>query len=192
MKKDIELQNEDIYSNVKYILTNARQKVYSAVNFAMVEAYWNVGKMIVENQQNGNKQSEYGEYLIKFLSKRLTEDFGNGFNATNLKYMRQFYISFPIGHALRDQLSWTHYRLLLKIKDESKKKFYIDECIQNNWSTRQLERQINSFYYERLLSTQSKFKDEVRNEIKTLEPNINPEDILKDPYVLEFLNLKNK
>lgn len=192
MENDIELQNEDIYSNVKDILTNARKKAYSAVNFAMVEAYWNVGKMIVESEQNGNKQSEYGEYLIKFLSKRLTEDFGSGFNATNLKYMRQFYISFPIGHALRDQLSWTHYRLLLKIKDESKKKFYIDECIQNNWSTRQLERQINSFYYERLLSTQNKFKDEVRNEIKTLEPNIKPDDILKDPYVLEFLNLKNR
>lgn len=192
MEKDIEMKNEDIYSNVKNILTNARKKAYSAVNFAMVEAYWNVGKMIVENEQNGNKQSGYGEYLIKFLSKRLTKDFGSGFNATNLKYMRQFYISFPIGHALRDQLSWTHYRLLLKIKDESKKKFYIDECIQNNWSTRQLERQINSFYYERLLSTQNKFKDEVRNEIKTLEPNIKPDDILKDPYVLEFLNLKNR
>ncbi len=176
-------QNEDLYINVKNILIKAREKAYSAVNFAMVEAYWNVGKMIID-AQNGSERSEYGEHLIKYLSEKLSKEFGKGFDTSNLKRMRQFYLTFQKGDSLRHQLSWTHYRLLLKVSDEIKRNFYIDECIKNNWSTRQLERQINSFYFERLLSTQKQFKDDVRNEIKTLEKGLQADDILKDPYVL--------
>ena len=183
-------EDDKIYLSIKDILLNARQKAYSAVNFAMVEAYWSVGKMIIE-AQNGNQRSEYGDYLIKYLSEKLTGEFGKGFTVTNLKYMRKFYLVFSIGHTLRDQLSWTHYRLLMKVEKEEVRDFYINECIENNWSTRQLERQINSFYYERIISTQNQFKAEVKNEITTLVEGLKPDDIIKDPYVLEFLSLKD-
>jgi predicted nuclease of restriction endonuclease-like (RecB) superfamily len=137
-----------------------------------------------------NKRAEYGAGLIKYLAERLTKEFGKGFTPTNLKYMRQFYEAFPIGHALRDQLSWTHYRLLMKIDDASRREFYLAECAECNWSSRQLERQINSFYYERLLATQKSGRESVKNEINTLEPKTDPDYILKDPYILEFLDLK--
>lgn len=175
------------YNEIKNILINARNKVYRATNFAMVEAYWNIGKKIVK-EQNGNKTSQYGSGLLKELSTQMTKDFGKGFTVTNLKYMRQFYLLFPNSHALRDQLSWTHYRSIMKVENESTRQFYIEECIKSNWSTRQLDRQINSFFYERLLS--SKHKKEVSDEIHTLEKDISPEDIIKNPYILEFLGLK--
>ena len=147
-------------------VAEAQNKVYSAVNFVMVETYWNIGKKIYE-AQGESERTEYGTGLLKYLSEKLTSEFGKGFTITNLKYMRMFYIAFPNRHSLRDQLSWTHYRLLLKVEDEKARQFYLDECSKSNWSTRQLERQINSFYYQRLLSSQD--KDSVRNEIQTLE-----------------------
>ncbi len=176
------------YKAVKEILESARRNAYRAVNFTMVQAYWNIGKLIVEEEQRGRARAGYGEYLLKDLSQRLTKDFGKGFDYSNIKNMRQFYLIFPIGDALRSQLSWTHYRLLMRIEKETARNFYIDECIVNNWSTRQLERQINSFYYERLLA--SRDKKMVQAEIHKLEPGPAPNDIIKDPYVLEFLALK--
>ena len=119
----------------------------------------------------------------------MTQDFGKGFTVTNLKYMRQFYLMFPNGHALRDELSWTHYRLLIKVENDNAREFYMQEAVKSQWSTRQLERQINSFFYERLLS--SKNKEQVAEEIQTLEPAKEPEDIIRDPYVLEFLGLSS-
>lgn len=191
--KEIENFNDgrisEVYNSIKQTLDEARSKVYSSVNFYMVQAYWNIGRLIFQ-AQDGKERAEYGEQLIKNLSKELTKEFGKGFTPTNLKTMRKFYMVFQNSHALRDQLSWTHYRLLLKVDDNNKRDFYIDECIKSNWSTRQLERQINSFYYERLLSTQESNKEEVRNEIKELEPSKNINDMVKDPYILEFLNLK--
>ena len=154
----------------------------------MVEAYWNIGKSIIE-EQGGNEKAEYGAGLLKELSKQMTEDFGKGFTVTNLKYMRQFYLMFPNGHALRDELSWTHYRLLIKVENDNAREFYMQEAVKSQWSTRQLERQINSFFYERLLS--SKNKEQVAEEIQTLEPAKEPEDIIRDPYVLEFLGLSS-
>lgn len=183
-----EIFDLSIYENIRGILSNARAKAYSAVNFAMVEAYWNIGKIIYDTQ-NGNERAEYGDYLINNLSVHLTREFGKGFTTTNLKYMRQFYMMFQNSHALRDRLSWTHYRLLMRIEKDDVRNFYMEDCIQNQWSTRQLERQINSFYYERLLSSQNKTL--VRDEIKSLEAGVKPEDIIKDPFVLEFLNLKD-
>ncbi|MCC8025909.1 MAG: PDDEXK nuclease domain-containing protein [Clostridium sp.] len=177
---------QQFYEQIKRILSEARNKVYQTANFAMVEAYWNIGKSIVE-QQGGEGKAEYGARLIVELSKQMTADFGKGFTAANLKNMRQFYLTFPKSYALRSELSWTHYRLLMRVENENAREFYTEEAIKSNWSTRQLERQINSFFYERLLSSQN--KKEVSEEIQKLEPVKEPEDIIRDPYVLEFLGL---
>ena len=161
--------------------------MYKVANSTMVEAYWNIGRVIVEKQGGSNK-AEYGTALIKNLSKKMTKEFGKGFTTTNLKYMRQFYLTFQKSHALSDQLSWTHYRLLMRVENENARNFYIEECIKSNWSTRQLERQITTLFYERLLSI--KDKEKVSKEIYKLEPQIKKaEDIIRDPYVLEFLGL---
>lgn len=133
--------NEKFYNEIKNILNMARNKVYKTANFAMVEAYWNIGKSIIE-EQGGNEKAEYGTGLLKELSKQMTQDFGKGFTVTNLKYMRQFYLMFPNGHALRDELSWTHYRLLIKVENDNAREFYMQEAVKSQWSTRQLERQI--------------------------------------------------
>lgn len=183
----LEIQEKVIFEEVKKILQEARNKVYKTANNAMVEAYWNIGRIIVE-KQSGNEKAEYGVALLKNLSKEMTKEFGKGFTLTNLKYMRQFYLTFPKSHALSDQLSWTHYRLLMRVENENARNFYIEEAIKSNWSTRQLERQITTLFYERILS--SKNKEKVSQEIYKLEPKKNrPEDIIKDPYVLEFLGL---
>ena len=189
MSSDISNYNINIYDDVRKILQEAREKVYRNVNFEMVVAYWNIGKLIYE-AQGENERAEYGESLIKGLSKKLTEDFGKGFTTTNLKYMRQFYQTFQIGHTLSDRLTWSHYRTLIKVENDKKREFYIKECIENKWSVRQLDRQVHSFYYERLIATQDEYKNDVRNEIQTLEEGIKPQDIIKSPYVLEFLDLK--
>lgn len=189
MKKKVILKPiESTYQSVKQILEEARKTAYTAVNSAMVQAYWNIGKVIVEEEQRGKARSDYGTYLLDELSKRLTMEFGKGFDRTNISKMRAFYLSYPIVDALRPQLTWTHYRLLLRVEKESIRDFYIDECITGNWSTHQLERQLNSFYYERLLA--SRDKKTVKKEIQRLEPGPEPKDIIKDPYVLEFLDLK--
>lgn len=187
-----------VYCNVKDILDSARSRAYRAVNAAMVEAYWQVGRIIVEEEQKGKERAEYGKGLIKILSKKLTNDYGKGFNITNLKFMKAFYLKFPKGYAarsllgksqaLRDQLTWTHYRSLLRIQDDQALSFYIQECIDNRWSTRELDRQINSMLYERSrLGNSEKTKlDANKNKIE-----LKPVDIIKDPYVLEFLDLKS-
>ena len=148
----------DFYNEIKSILVNARNKVYNTANFAMVQAYWNIGKKIIE-EQGGKYTAEYGQGLLQELSKQMTKDFGKGFTVANLKNMRQFYIIFPNGYALRSELSWTYYRSLMCVENEKARNFYLEEAIKSNWSIRQLDRQINSFFYERLLS--SKNKEEV-------------------------------
>lgn len=181
-----ELMDIQFYSQIKSVLNAARQKVYSTANFAMVEAYWNIGKLIVE-KQGGKATAEYGTGLLKELSLQMTQDFGKGFTVTNLKYMRQFYLAFPNGHTLCDHLSWSHYRLLMRVENEKARSFYQEECTKSNWSVRQLERQINTFFYERLLA--SREKEPVAAEIYTKEPGRTPQDVIRDPYVLEFLGL---
>ncbi len=178
--------DREFYEGIKEILDSARNKVYQTANFAMVEAYWQIGKSIIE-EQGGEDRAEYGTGLIKELSAQMTKDFGKGFTVANLKNMRQFYQTFPNGYALRSELSWTHYRLLMRVENDTARQFYLDEAVKSQWSTRQLERQINSFFYERLLS--SKNREAVSQEIQTLEPSKSPEDIIRDPYVLEFLGL---
>ena len=178
--------NQNFYNQIRNILLSARNKVYQTANFAMGEAYWNIGKSIIE-EQGGNEKAEYGAGLLKELSKQMTHDFGKGFTVANLKNMRQFYLTFPNGYALRSELSWTHYRLLMRVENDNAREFYMQEAVKSGWSTRQLERQINTFFYERLLS--SKNKEKVAAEIQTSETAKTPEDIIRDPYVLEFLGL---
>lgn len=178
--------NQNFYNEIRTILLSARNKVYQTANIAMVEAYWNIGKSIIE-EQGGSEKAEYGAGLLKELSKQMTHDFGKGFTVANLKNMRQFYLTFPNGYALRSELSWTHYRLLMRVENENARDFYMQEAVKSQWSTRQLERQINTFFYERLLS--SKNKEKVAAEIQTSEAAKTPEDIIRDPYVLEFLGL---
>lgn len=138
-----------VYNKIAEVLQQARSKAYTAVNVAMIEAYWNIGRIIVEEEQQGKNRAAYGKGLLEELSLQLSREYGDGFTETNLKYMRQFYQTFPIRHAVRDELSWTHYRLLLKVDKEKARNFYITECIENSWSTRQLERQMASHFYER-------------------------------------------
>ena len=190
MKKVLQTQNS-FYHDIKSILQTARDNAYKSVNFIMVEAYWNIGKKIVEVEQNGETKAKYGSKLISELSTQLTIDFGKGFNTTNLKMMRQFYLIFPNRHTLCDQLSWSHYRLIMRIENEKARDYYIEETIASNWSVRALERQINSLYYERLISSQEKqlVIQEAKENTKNLQ--LTAKDIIKDPYVLEFLDLKD-
>lgn len=182
-----ELMDTRFYEEIKSILKGARNQAYSAANSAMVQAYWSIGKSIVE-QQGKSERAEYGRQLLQELSKQLTHDFGRGFTASNLRNMRQFYLTFPNCYALRSNLSWTHYRMLMRVENEKARNFYLEECEKANWSTRQLERQIDSFFYERLLSSRN--METVSNEILSLEPAKKPEDVIHDPYVLEFLGMK--
>ena len=179
---------DSTYQSIREILEKARSAVYRSINFAMVQAYWHIGKVIVEEEQNGKEKAGYGEALIKELSEKLTKEYGKGLNERNLWHFRSFYLTFPKVNALRSELSWTHYRLLLRVENDAAKHFYMIESIDNNWSTRELERQINSLLYERIAL--SKNKDKII-ELSTKGHVVQKsEDIIKDPYVLEFLNLR--
>lgn len=192
MKSDAQNEIEnDLYNAISQVLISARQNAYKAVNFAMVQAYWNIGRLIVEDEQNGEKRAEYGKKVLDDLAKRLTADFGKGFTTTNLKYMRSFYIAFPIRHALRAELSWTHYRLLVKVENADARNWYMNEAVAENWSTRQLERQISVLYYDRMLKSIDKqsVKDDARKNMNLEQ--LGPESFIRNPYVLEFLDLKD-
>ena len=180
---------EDIYSEIKETLLLSRNQAYSAVNFAMVQAYWQIGRIIVEYEQNGNVRADYGKAVLQELSSRLTKDFGKGFSVRTLQQMKKFYVTFPNTNALRSQLTWTHYRLLLSVENEQARKWYMDEAIASAWSSRQLERQISTLYYERLLA--SREQAPVKAEAAELTASLATENFIKDPYVLEFLDLKD-
>lgn len=182
------LTDNGIIDDIRTLINEARKQVVHTVNTVMVATYWEIGRRIVEEEQNGNDRAEYGKYLIKNLAEALTVDFGKGFGETNLKYFRQFYLTFPIRHAVRDELSWTHYRQLIRVENEEARNFYLKEAADCAWSSRQLERQINSFYYQRLLASQN--KDIVKKEAEQNNASITPAEVLKDPYILEFLDLK--
>ena len=180
---------EDIYSKIKETLLLSRNQAYSAVNFAMVQAYWQIGRIIVEHEQNGNARADYGKAVLQELSSRLTKDFGKGFSVRTLQQMKKFYVMFPNTNALRSQLTWTHYRLLLSVENEQARQWYMDEAIASAWSSRQLERQISTLYYERLLA--SRDQSPVKAEADELTAPLSAENFIKDPYVLEFLDLKD-
>jgi len=181
----------EFYHSVANVLHNARSNAYRAVNFAMVEAYWNIGQMIVEEEQQGNERAEYGAFVIRNLSNQLTEEFGKGFAEQSLRNMRQFFLCFEIRSAVRSELSWTHYKMLIRIENETGRTWYMTEAADRNWSTRTLERQINSLYYERLLMSRDKTLVIEEMQEKAAPLAATPRDFIKDPYILEFLGLKD-
>ena len=175
---------------IKEIITLARENAVRAVDHHRVLMYWNIGKSILEEEQQGKERAEYGAYLIKTLSQVLEPDYGTNFSVRQLELSRQFYRVFPIANALRSQLNWTQYRYLIRIDDESKREYYIAEATKNNWTARQLERQINSQLYERLLLSND--KERVLSVARGEQQPEKATDIIKDPMFLEFLGLKRE
>ena len=167
VQNDASLTEQETLNSVRGYIIAAQKQVYTAVNSAMVAAYWNIGKQIYE-ACGENERAGYGRQLLKFLSEKLTAEFGKGFDERNLRSMRQFYVTFPNWNALRSELSWTHYRSLMKVSDETARNFYLEEAVKSGWSSRQLDRQINSFYYQRILASRDQVS--VAAEIDTLEP----------------------
>lgn len=182
----VEATAKETYTKVRNSVITAQSRIYSAVNTAMVQAYWEIGEQIYL-ACGGNDRAEYGAGLLKYLSEQLTAEFGQGYTVRNLQMMRKFYLMYQNTNTLCSQLSWSHYRVLMRISDEKRREWYTDECAKSGWSVRQLERQINTMFYERLLS--SKDKESVVAEIQTTEPKPEYEKIIRDPYVLEFLDL---
>jgi predicted nuclease of restriction endonuclease-like (RecB) superfamily len=177
-----------LYEDIRKMLVAATQKVYASINVAMIQAYWRIGRRIVEEEQAGEKRAEYGTALIEYLAQRLSAEFGKGYSKSNLFYFKQFYLTFPdenFLHALRGKLSWTHYRSIMRVQNPNARNYYIREAADNNWSTRQLDRNINTLYYERLLSTQTPNTATDRPAVE----KASPKDLIKDPYVLEFLDI---
>lgn len=177
------------FNEIKAILATARQNTYSAVNTVMVESYWLIGKRIVEQEQHGEDRAVYGEGILKELSKALTTEFGKGFSYSNLYNFRQFYLTYTdyqIFYTLCRKLTWSHNRLIMRVESESARLYYLNEVAEQGWSVRTLERNINSSYYHRLLSSKNKAGDIKYSE--GLEKQ-KLEDFIKDPYVFEFLNI---
>lgn len=187
-----QLSPETLYTAIAEVIQQARQQVRQAVNQQMVQTYWQVGRLIVEQEQQGQERAEYGKQQLKQLSERLRSEFGKGFDVTNLRNMRRFYLAFPIRDALRLELSWTHYRSLLRIESPSAQQWYANEAAAQNWSARALERQIGTLYYERLLASKDKAVIEQEAQDKTEPLQDDPKHYLRDPYILDFLNLQDK
>ncbi len=185
-------QNNDFIGEIKQILSSARQNAYAAINTAMVEAYWRVGKRIVEEEQQGKQRAEYGLHLIKTLSVELSDSFGKGFSERNLRNFRQFYILFPdekIWQTVSAKLSWSHICQIMRIANADARDYYLKEAAEQMWSVRTLDRNIATLYYERLLL--SSIKQPVQNErvAKTRGLQNDKLEFIKNPSVLEFLNL---
>lgn len=172
---------------VKGIIDSSRENAIRAVDQFRVHMYWKLGRRIVEEEQSGKERANYGDFLIRKLSEKLQAEYGKGYSIRQLEMFRLFYFTYPIAHAVRAQLTWTHYRLLLRIDNQQKREFYESELIKNNWSSRQLERQINSHLFERLLKSNA---PEILLSLAKSEKEPNTaKEIIKDPIILEFLGL---
>ena len=185
----MEISNNYI-NEIKKILKNARQKAYTAVNSAMVEAYWKIGRRIVEEEQSGRERAEYGKEIIKNLSKELTEEFGKGFGERNIRNIRQFYVLFSDYEkwkSLISKLTWTHIQKVLRVSDENARIFYLTEAAENMWSVRTLDRNISTLYYDRIVASID--KKTVEDEMKDKTKKLQAEEFIKNPVVLEFLDL---
>ena len=184
---------ETIITDVIAIIEEGRRKAYHAVNTSMVEAYWLAGKRIVEEEQNGQERAAYGKEVVKMLSKQLSASFGRGFSETNIRSFRLFYLTFPnqnqIQQTVSAKLSWSHFQLIMRVSDSKARAYYLKEAAEQNWDVRTLERNINTLYYHRLISSQD--KRPVENEMleKTGSLKQNPNDFIRNPAVLEFLNI---
>jgi predicted nuclease of restriction endonuclease-like (RecB) superfamily len=184
------IQNNNLAQDIRNLIINSQEKVIRAVDNERVVLYWNIGKRIFKEIQGGEDRAEYGKSIIKNLSNDLTPVYGSGYSVRQLELMRQFYKIFPNTNALYSQLSWSQYKLLIRLEDNDKREFYIAESTKNNWSGRELERQINSSLYERLLLSSD--KKSVLEVAKNEKLPTNPNEIIKDPMVLEFLGLEKK
>ncbi len=173
----MQISEDILFQSIRDIINQSREKVFRVANSTLLLTYWQIGQLIVKDEQNGKERAEYGKSVLKNLSKKLTLEFGKGFDESNLRNMRSFFQAFPIRDAVRHELSWTHYRLLLRQENKQKRSYYLNESIENNWSSRDLKRQINSLAYERVLEHKK-------------SPVENIQSILKDPYIFEFLGLK--
>ncbi len=184
--------NRQIIEDIRELLRASRQELQYRVNSTMVKTYWQIGQMIVEHEQQGESRAKYGTKQLEAIASSLTLEFGKGFDARNLRNMRQFYLVFPKWNAVRTKLSWTHYRSLIRIENSEAREWYIEESIANNWSARALDRQISNLYYERLLSSKDKQPVIVEAEEKTKALQVDVKDYLRDPYVFDFLNLPSQ
>ncbi len=179
----------EFYENIKKLMNESRQRVLTYVNTTMLFTYWNIGKMIVE-EQGGSSKAKYGDKLISELSKQMTFDFGKGFDERNLRKIRQFYLTYPIWDSVRPELSWTHYRTLMRVEEQEIRTYYMEEAIKSNWSVRQLERQISTCAYSRVIANKQNIVD-INNDTSTEIVKYEPSTVIKDPYMLEFLGLDN-
>jgi len=178
-----------ILEDIKKLLIASKENIAQTINTTIVQTYWHIGKIIVEDEQQGKARAKYGAKQLKYISDELTKEFGKGYNVRNLQNMRQFYLIFPKWNSVSAKLSWTHYRRLLRVENEVARQWYIDETISNNWSARALDRQISNLYYERLLSSKEKESvlSEAKENTKPLQNDI--KNYLRDPYIFDFLNL---
>ncbi len=187
MNEKLNNQVDSAFDDIRELVINCRNKVYSVVNTEMLHLYWNIGYMIMKIQ-NGDERASYGDMILEILSKKLTSEFGKGFSSRNLRTMRKFYLTYPIWKTVSSKLSWSHYLELIKIPEKNKRGFYLAESIQSNWSVRELQRQISSLFYERLLVAKDKKKiRELASKGQVLKDG---RDFVKDPFVLEFLDIK--
>ncbi|MBI4777808.1 DUF1016 domain-containing protein [Candidatus Desantisbacteria bacterium] len=177
-------------SEIKEIIAQSRKQAVRSVDFQRVLMYWHIGKSIFEEEQHGKERADYGDYLIKNMAKELEPEYGSGFSVRILEISRQFYRTYPIANALRSQLNWGQYRLLLRIRNQDKREYYLLEAVNNSWTARELERQINSSLYERLLLSND--KEAVLSVARKEKIPEEPQEIIKDPMVLEFLGLERK
>ena len=182
--------NNAFINDIRAIINTARNNAVRSVDFQRVQMYWHLGKRIFEEEQQGKQRADYGTYLIKNLAKQLEPDYGSGFSVRQLEMCRQFYRIYPIANALRSQLNWTQYRMLIQIPDPDKRKYYELEAANNGWTGRELERQINSMLYERLLLSND--KESVLAVARNERTPESPKEIIKDPMILEFLGLERK
>lgn len=181
-----------LIDSIAQAIEQARAQVRSAVNQAMVISYWQVGQLIVEHEQQGQQRAEYGKQQLQQLSAQLTQRLGKGFDVTNLRNMRRFYQTFPIRETLSLELSWSHYNLLSRIENPNARAWYQQEALQQSWSVRALERQISKLYYERLLASKDRSLVEQEAQSYTQPLAETAKDYLRDPYILDFLNLQDK
>jgi predicted nuclease of restriction endonuclease-like (RecB) superfamily len=176
--------------DIREILAKARQNAYTAINFSMIQAYWQIGKRIVEQEQQGEKRAAYGEQVLKELSIALTTEFGKGFSSSNLRNFRQFYLTYPdeqICYTVCSKLTWSHNRLIMRVDDPKARNWYLTEAAQQGWSVRVLDRNIDTLYYQRLLSSRRHLSETFKDD-QSVE-KASPSDFIKDPYVFEFLNI---
>ena len=183
--------SNELLNAVKSLINQARSNLKRTVNNAMAQTYWQIGRLIVEDEQNGEKTAQYGQQLLQNLAKQLTIEFGRGFELSNLKNMRQFYLAYPNSQTLSGELTWSHYCRLIRIKNKAARQWYATEAVEQQWSVRALDRQVNKLYYERLLSTHEQLpvKNEAVEKTKVLKDD--PKNYLRDPYILDFMNLPN-